>query len=68
MKNKQEYVYHSYEQMHRKDIKKAKELYIKTKKVEYSYHDHYVTVGGVVINGINKQLMQEIIKEVEAKK
>ena len=58
----------SYAQMHSNDLKKAKELYVKTKKVEYSCQDHYVTVGGVVINGINKQQMQQIIKEVEVKK
>lgn len=49
------------------DIKLAKYLYVKTKQVEYSTQDHYVTVGGVVINGINKKEMQKIISEVDTK-
>ena len=57
----------SYSSKRVEDLKRAKELYVKTKQVEYSKQDHYVTVGGVVINGINKQEMQQIIKEIGGK-
>lgn len=57
----------SYTRLREEDFKRAKELYVKTKQVEYSKQDHYVTVGGVVINGINKADMQKIIKEVGGK-
>ena len=57
----------TYTSLRVEDLKRAKQLYIKTKQVEYSKQDHYVIVGGVVINGINKKEMQQIIKEVGGK-
>lgn len=55
----------SYSASRETDIKRAKELYVKTKSVEYSVMDHYVKVGGVIINGINREEMNKIIKEVQ---
>ena len=34
-----------------------------TKRVEFSKNDHYVTIGGVVFNGLSKADFEELIEE-----
>ena len=58
----------SYSAGRTKDLQLAKELYKRYREVEYSKTDNWVSIGGVVINGISKERMQEIINEVESDK
>lgn len=58
----------SYAASRAKDLQLAKELYKRYREVEYSKTDNWVSIGGVVINGISKERMQKIINEVESDK
>lgn len=58
----------SYVASRQKSLQLAKELYKKYREVEYSKTDNWVSIGGIVINGITKERMQKIINEVESNK
>ena len=55
----------SYSAAHSENIKKALNAYKNGGAVQFSKMDHYVTIGGVVFNGINKEDFFNIIKEVK---
>ena len=55
----------SYSAAHSENIKKALEAYKNGGVVQFSKMDHYITIGGVVFNGINKAEFLALIKGVK---
>lgn len=55
----------SYSALQAENIKKALEAYKNGGVVQFSKMDHYITIGGVVFNGINKAEFLALIKGVK---
>lgn len=55
----------SYSALQAENIKKALEAYKNGGVVQFSKMDHYITIGGVVFNGINKAEFLTLIKGVK---
>lgn len=55
----------TYSTLQAENIKKALEAYKNGGVVQFSKMDHYITIGGVVFNGINKAEFLALIKGVK---